>query len=67
MVDTDNLYMAMRLLGVFIAALVVIWGFEFLVEGVVEGTIALEVVVFVVLVLVLGGIVWWTRQAGGDE
>ena len=67
MVDTDNLYMAMRLLGVFIAALVVIWGFEFLAEGVAEGTIALEVVVFVVLVLVLGGIVWWTRQAGGDE
>lgn len=66
MVDTDSLYMAMKLLGVFIAALVVIWAFEFLVEGVTEGTIPLEVVAFIVLLLMLGSILWWSRQANRD-
>lgn len=66
MVDTDDLHMALRLVGVFIAALAAIWAFELLVEGVAEGTIALEVVVFVVLVVVLGGIVWGGSRSGGE-
>ncbi|GEM_PF-3661706 len=63
--DQENRWVIIKLVGVFIAALVLIEGFEYVRVGLAEGTIGLETVALIAVVIVGLALAWQRFRPSG--